>query len=215
MSALGPVDPAVLATFLLVASLVVVSPGPDSLLILRNTLLSGRRTGFATVIGVQIGLIGHTAAAVLGLSAAVASSPDLFRLIAIAGAAYLAWLGIDSFRGRAVPIGREVDHGRIVSPGRGLRDAALTNLLNPKVILLFVALMPNFVDVARGRVPLQLLVLAIALILINIVWQTSLWGAAHGLRRHLAAPRTQRAIAWTTGAVLFGFAIAMLADHLG
>ena len=136
----------------------VMSPGPDIVLVLRYTISSGRGVGSAAVAGVQLGLAGHTLLAVVGLSVVIASSPNLFALIAIAGAIYIAWLGIQGIRMGIVRI--EEVTGAGISHAKALRDAMLTNLLNPKVILLFLALVPNFVDVDRGHVTSQLVVLA-------------------------------------------------------
>lgn len=207
-----PIDWPILGTFALAAGAVVVSPGPDTVLILRNTLTSGRDVGLATVVGVQLGLVGHTLLAVAGISVIIASSPILFRLVAIAGAGYLAWIGIQGFRDRGpLTLGTA---GSAVDAARGLRDAILCNLLNPKVILLFLALFPNFVDTARGDTSAQLVTLAATLMTINVLWQAPLALAAQAVRRWLDRPGIQRAIARGTGAVLILLAGLMLYENL-
>lgn len=190
----------------------VMSPGPDTVLVLRYTISSGRGVGSAAVAGVQLGLAGHTLLAVVGLSVVIASSPNLFALIAIAGAIYIAWLGIQRIRMGIVRI--EEVTGAGISHAKALRDAMLTNLLNPKVILLFLALVPNFVDVDRGHVTSQLVVLGITLIIVNTLWQLPLAFAAGWILKLLDQPRTQRIINWTTGTVLIGIAIHMLVEHV-
>ncbi len=207
-----PIDWTVLGTFALTVGAVVVSPGPDTLLIIRNTLTSGRDVGLATVAGVQLGLAVHTLLAVAGISAVIASSPFLFRLVAVAGALYLAWIGLQGFRdGGALTLG---SGGPRVTRARGLRDAILCNVLNPKVILLFLALFPNFIDPARADVTAQLLTLAVTLVAINILWQAPLALAAQAVRRWLDSPGVQRMIARGTGAVLVGLAGLMLYENL-
>ncbi len=103
-------------------------------------------------------------------------------------------------------------------PGVGvaaaLRDAILCNLLNPKVIVLFLALLPNFVRPDRGDVNLQLLTLALVLVAINVAWQAPLAWAAVAVRRRLARPAVQKAVNAATGACLMGFALLMLWQHL-
>jgi threonine/homoserine/homoserine lactone efflux protein len=207
-----PVDQVTLAAFVVVISAVVISPGPDTMLILRTTMTGGQRAGLATVAGVQAGLVVHTTLAVLGLTLVIASSPALFKAIAVAGALYLAWLAIEGVRAGAVPL----DEARPVPPGglKAARDAMLTNLLNPKVILVFLALMPNFVNVDKGRVPLQLAILGVVLILVNIVWQVPLSLAAEGLRRWIGTRKVHRAVNWGSGAVLMLFAAALLHEHI-
>ena len=206
-----PIDPTTFVTFLLTASVVVLTPGPDTLLILRYTLSSGRNVGLATVAGVQVGLLGHTALAVLGISVLIASNPLLFKAVALAGATYIGWIGIQGFR----------EHGLLhvgatgkppVSSAKAFRDAVLTNLLNPKVILLFLALFPNFVDRTSSRV--QLIFLAVGLIVINVVWQAPLAFAAEAVRRWLKNPRTYKWVTHGTGGLLIALALAMFYENL-
>lgn len=207
-----PVEAATLGAFVIAVAAVVVSPGPDTMIILRYALASGRRAGFAAVAGVQLGLMVHTVLAVLGVSLIIASSPVLFKLVAVAGAAYLAWLGVQGFRGAAA-----------FTPGGGrpsadlakaCRDAILTNLLNPKVILLFLALFPNFVDAGRDDVPAQLVTLAVVLIVVNVIWQAPLAWAAEAIGRWLGRPGVGLWVSRITGSVLLAFAALLLYQHL-
>jgi len=205
-----------------VALAAILSPGPDTLLILRATMGAdidsspGRRYGhgFAALIGVQIGLLGHLAAAVFGLSLLLLAVPLALKGIALAGALYLCWLGYRNLRGAAAP-----DQAGLARPGASgaltvCRDAILTNLLNPKVILLFIALMPGFVAPGRASVPLQLALLGVSIILLNICWQGALVLAAGRARRWLARAGVQRGLAIATGLVFFAFAALMLAEFV-
>lgn len=207
-----PVDPAMLAAFALTVAAIVVSPGPDTMLILRYALTSGPRAAFAAVFGVQLGLLVHTALAAAGVSVLIATSPVLFRMVAVAGAGYLAWLGIQGLRGSGA---FGIDGAQVAaSPAKACRDALVTNLLNPKVIILFLALFPNFVVTARQDVTAQLLTLTATLIVINVAWQAPLAWLAKEARRFLTRPRVQRAVSAGTGAVLLAFAALMLYEHL-
>ncbi len=207
-----PVDPATLAAFAATALAIVVSPGPDTLLIVRYGLISGHRAALAAVLGVQLGLVLHTLMAVAGLSVLIAASPDLFRAIAVAGAAYLAWLGLQGLRGPGAFV-IEADRPS-VSAVKACRDAILTNVLNPKVIVLFLALFPNFVVLDRTDVTAQFLTLSGVLIAINVAWQAPLAWIAKEARRWLGRPRVQRWVSGLTGGVLMAFAALMLYDHL-
>ncbi|CAA6603530.1 Homoserine/threonine efflux protein [Rhodospirillaceae bacterium LM-1] len=206
-----PVSAPLLSGFAAVALAIVVSPGPDTLLILRHTLTSGRGTGFATVFGVQVGVAIHTLAAALGLTLLIAGSPVLFRFVALAGAAYLGWLGIQAWKSAALDFAQDAADG--VLPWQGFRDAILTNLLNPKVIVLFLALMPGFVEPEKGHVGLQMVTLGLLLVVINTVWQVGLALAAGWARGHLLKPLWQKAINRASGAVFMAFAILMLVEH--
>ncbi len=209
---MGPFDIATLGGFAVAAGAVVVSPGPDTLLMLRYSLTSGRGVGLATVAGIQIGLIGHTLLAVTGISVMVASSPTLFRAVAVLGAAYIGWLGWQGLRGTGGISG--IDGGGTVTAGKGLRDGIFCNLLNPKVILLFLALFPHFVHVERGQVTLQLATLAALLIAINILWQAPLAWAADRARHWIGRETVRMAITRGTGAAFLLFAALMLYEHL-
>jgi len=208
-----PIELPVLGAFIIASGAIVMSPGPDTILIIRYTLSSGQRVGFATVFGVQLGLLVHTALAVAGVSVIIASSPALFRMVAIAGAAYLGWLGIQGFRGGGSALSIN-GGGSVVGSAKACRDAILTNILNPKVIDLFLALFPNFVEPSRGNTTGQLITLAVTLIVINIFWQAPLAWAAERFRRWLGKPSVQLAVNRGTGLVLLAFATLMLYEHL-
>jgi threonine/homoserine/homoserine lactone efflux protein len=131
----------------------------------------------------------------------------------VAGALYLAWLGWQSFRAGVLPLD-SVAGATAVIPAKAFRDALLTNVLNPKVVLLFLALMPQFLRDNGWSVPTQLGFLGIVLILVNTVWQTMLAVLANGIRQWLGRPIIQRVVSWATGAVLVAFAALMLRDFV-
>jgi threonine/homoserine/homoserine lactone efflux protein len=205
-----PVDLATLGAFAVAAGAIAVSPGPDTMLILRYALTSGRAAGLAAVAGVQIGLVVHTALAAAGVSALIASSPVLFKGLAVAGAAYLAWLGLQGFHSQgALGIGYAARAGA----GRACRAAILCNVLNPKVIVLFLALYPNFLAIGRGDVAAQVAALSAVLIAINVAWQVALVCGAEFARRWLMRPKVQRTVGRVTGGILIAFAAIMLWEH--
>lgn len=206
-----PVDAGTLLAFILTAGAIVLSPGPDTVLILRYALNSGRNVGIATVLGVQIGLLGHTMLAIFGISVIVASSPVLFKLVATFGAAYLAWLGIQGLRGSTLKF---ESGGKVLGWKRAMIDAIICNLLNPKVIILFLALLPNFVHPQKGQLALQLVILAIVLIAMNLLWQMPLVWAAGAVKKWLSRPRVQKTVNATAGAFLLFFSGLMLWEHL-
>lgn len=208
-----PVDPAILIAFLIAASVIVISPGPDTVLIIRYTMTSGGRVGMVTMAGVQLGLAIHTIAAAAGLSLIVAASPVLFKGVAIAGAAYIAFLGYQALRAGGGELGLTGD-GPPAGVHKAWRDAMTTNVFNPKIILLFLALMPGFVVVEKGNTPAQLAVLGAALIAINIVWQTALVVAAERMRHWLVTPSAAKGISVVTGLILVALAAGMIWTHV-
>ncbi len=207
-----PVETSVLGAFVIAVTALVMSPGPDTMVILRHALTSGRKSGLAAVAGVQLGLIVHTALAVVGISLIIASSPVLFKSMALAGAAYLAWLGVQSLRDTGDLAMAEARSA--AGWARACRDGALSNLLNPKVIMLCLALFPNFVKTARGDVAAQLITLAVVLIVINVLWQAPIAWAAETVRRWLGRASVRRAVSRLSGAVLLAFAALMIYQHL-
>ena len=208
-----PIDTTTLFAFILTASVIVLTPGPDTLIILRNAISSGPRVGLVTVAGVQFGLVGHTALAVLGISVLIASTPWLFKAVALAGAAYIGWMGVQSFMPHGLlHVGAS---GKPAVRGiKAFRDATLCNLLNPKVILLFLALFPNFVDRTRDDVPAQLITLSLTLIILNTLWQTPIAMAAEPVRRWLKNPRIYKTVMYSTGTLLIIVAVMMIVENL-
>jgi RhtB (resistance to homoserine/threonine) family protein len=140
-------DSQVLA-FALLAALMTMSPGADTLLVVRNVLRGGRRDGIATALGICSGLYVHALLSALGLSVILMHSATAFMALKFAGAAYLVWLGVQSLRAaaRRLPATDAADPGAARVPAlRSWREGFLTNLLNPKVIVFYLALLPQFI----------------------------------------------------------------------
>ncbi|QKW38833.1 LysE family translocator [Actinomadura sp. NAK00032] len=155
-----------LPLFLLAALALVAIPGPNHLYITARSIGEGRRAGVASALGVETGTLVHIAAAAAGLSAVVAASATAFGFLRYAGAAYLLYLAYRTFRG-----GDDLAETRLrPRPIRRVYlDGALVNVLNPKVVLFFLAFLPQFVDRDAGAVPLQIAVMGLVLVLIGLV----------------------------------------------
>ena len=198
--------------FLLVAVALVVSPGPDSLLIVRNTLICNRRIGLATVGGVQCGVACHAGLSIVGLSLLLYASETAFGLLAVAGSLYLAWLGLAVIRSG----GAFIDDSELppLSARQAFRQGMLCNLLNPKVLTLFIVLMPSFVgeDSALSR-PLQIVTLSLILLAVNIPFQVVLTLLAERILAQWRSPSVGRAIQWMIGGSLIVIAVLMFFDH--
>ena len=206
-----PVDISTLGAFLLAVTALVLSPGPDTLIILRYTLSSGPRVGLMAVAGVQTGLVVHTLLAVFGVSVLIATSPLLFKMVAAAGAIYLAWIGVQGFRdGGMLNIS---GNKPAVSGVKAYRDAIACNVLNPKVVLMFIALLPNFVDPERGNVSGQMITFGLSLIILNSLWQAPLALAAEAIRRWLLNPFTYKMVTRGTGVLLLAIALMMIYEN--
>ena len=149
-----------LGLFISAALVLLVVPGPAVLYIFARSVEQGRLAGFVSILGIHTATLVHVAAAALGLSAVLASSALAFGVAKYAGAAYLVWLGLRKIFGReeSSDIGVTV-HGQ--EHWRLFRDGFVVNLFNPKTALFFLAFLPQFVDIDRGHVAMQIAVLGL------------------------------------------------------
>lgn len=192
--------------FTAVALLIVMVPGVDSLLVLKNTMVHGKKAGYFTMIGIIFSLFIWTALAVFGLATLVSKSMLLFNIVKYAGAAYLVWLGIQSWRARAQnkelhntePNDESKDKN---SSFNCLTQGITTDLLNPKTLLLYVTLMPQFID-PSANINMQLILLAFILVILSIVWLTIVILVINIIRKWFMKPTVQAAFNKTTGIVL-------------
>jgi threonine/homoserine/homoserine lactone efflux protein len=141
--------------FLAAAILITLAPGPDNLMVLGLGMARGRRAGIAFGLGCAIGCLSHTLLAALGISALIAASDWAFSALKIVGGGYLLWLGIQALR-RARPV--RAGNAVTISPlkaGRLFVKGLLANAINPKVILFFLAFLPQFVEAGRGSAAVQ------------------------------------------------------------
>ena len=136
-----------------------VTPGPDMLYVIARSSSEGRNAGIASALGIGAGTLVHIAALALGLSALLAAVPLAYDAIRWAGAAYLVWLGVRAIREASDAAERVALEP--ASPGAIFRQGMLTNVLNPKVALFFLAFLPQFVDPDRGSAVLQIIALGL------------------------------------------------------
>ena len=195
-----------LAGFIAVATLVVVTPGPDMTLVARNTFAGGRPSGLATSAGTCSGLLVHATAAALGLSAVLLASSQAFTVVKIAGAAYLIFLGIRTILGAR----RETSfrNGAKVDPWAAYRQGILTNVLNPKVAIFFLSLLPQFVEPGPGFT-WRLLVLSGLFVVMGSVWLTIYTIALHAVSGFVGRPRVKTIIESVTGSVLMALGVRL------
>jgi threonine/homoserine/homoserine lactone efflux protein len=149
--------PSTLALFALAALALIAIPGPNMVYVATRSMSEGRRSGFASALGLLTGTLVNVIAAAAGLSALIASSATAYDVLRYLGAAYLVFLGVKALRGRGSGSGAVAP--RPVSLARAYRQAIVVQLLNPKVALFFLAFLPQFVDPERGPVWTQVLVL--------------------------------------------------------
>ena len=205
-----------LIPFIAVAGLLVITPGVDMTLVTRNALRGGRATALATALGVNLGVAVWVLAAALGLAAVVQSSQTVFDAVRLAGAAYLVVLGVRSLLGsRHSRSSDAIDAAdrRFADRRRpAFRQGLTSNLLNPKMAVLFTSLLPQFID--RGADPLGgLLLLGAIFNLLGLIWLTAFALAVARFRTALARPRVRRVQEWLTGCVLIALGIRVAIER--
>jgi threonine/homoserine/homoserine lactone efflux protein len=202
------VDPNFIA-FLGVAVVVVVTPGPDMLLVMRNTLAAGRAVGTATVSGVIVGILTWGLLAAVGVAAVLAASAVAFAALKLAGAAYLVYLGVAALRGHpdSVETGTPTATSLRAAVAQGFVSAAL----NPKLGVFFLTLLPQFID-ASGSV-WNSLALAAVFAATGLAWLLVFTQLVGWLGDALARAPIRRRIQQATGVVLIGLGIRVAADR--
>ena len=203
---------AAVLTFTLVAAVLTLTPGLDTALVLRAALTQSRREAFATAAGIVAGLFVWGAAAAIGVSALLTASELAFDVLRYAGAAYLVIFGIRMLV-RAARSRKEPDAAPAaarVSPWGAARMGLGTNLLNPKVGVFYIALLPQFVPSGSDPLPVGLLLTGVHAVL-TLVWFAVLIAFAGVLSRWLRGPTAARGIDGVTGVTLVGFGLRLAA----
>jgi len=192
-----------LLAYFAVSALLIVTPGPDTALVVRNALRSGPRSASLTALGVAAGSAVWAFASLLGLAVILEASAVAFALLKLAGAAYLCYLGARSVLG-----GGTVHRARVAMPHRtAFTQGLLNNLLNPKAAVIFVAVMPQFI--APGDPPGRFVLMLAGYEAIMLVW-LNLYAVALGrIGRTAAADRVRRIFDRAIGAILIGLGLRL------
>ncbi|MCZ2820748.1 LysE family translocator [Modestobacter sp. VKM Ac-2977] len=191
----------------------VLTPGPNMIYLVSRSITQGRRAGFISLLGVAAGFFVYLAAAAAGLAAVFVAVPAAYTALKLAGAAYLLYLawqavrpgGTNAFAPRELPVDR---------PRRLFAMGLFTNLLNPKIAVLYVSLLPQFIDPDGAPVALQSLVLGLTQIAIALTVNGLIVVFAGGLARFLSArPTWMRVQRYLMGGVLGALAVKLATDR--
>jgi threonine/homoserine/homoserine lactone efflux protein len=194
-----------LLTFALASVALIALPGPTVLFVIGRSLALGRLGGFLSVLGNALGMVPVIAAVALGLGAIVTESIVVFTVIKFVGAAYIVYLGIQAIRHRRT-VARDIGVSTATkSNWRLLAEGSVVGISNPKSIVFFVAVLPQFVDYSAGAVPLQLLTLGIVFVVLALLGD-SVWALAAGSARDWFAksPRRMEHLSATGGVMMIG-----------
>jgi RhtB (resistance to homoserine/threonine) family protein len=190
--------------FLAAGILLNLTPGPDTVYILGRSIAQGREAGIASALGISLGSIFHTCAAALGLSAILATSAVTFAAIKLLGGAYLIFLGLKMFFERSGQLSLPSNFRRRTTAA-AFRQGVLTNVLNPKVALFFLAFLPQFIDPASGTKVLAFLFLGLTFVTTGTIWCFILAWFASAFSERLRANETVAQWLNRTAGALFVF----------
>ena len=202
--------------FLAIATLLALTPGPDTALLTRNALVGGRRVGVFTILGIGSGLVVWTLAASVGIAAVLRASEPAFLAVKVVGSVYLVFLGAQALWGAIRGIGPRV---RLAAAGTNrirsrlaFRQGAVCNLGNPKIAIFFTSFLPQF---ARGKHPsfAALLLLALAFSAIGLVWLSVYNLVLAKAGDFLRQPTVRRVVEAITGTALVGFGVSLALEH--
>ena len=202
--------------FLVAITLLSLSPGVDTLLVIRNTARGGVRDGVLTSLAICCGLFVHAAVSALGISLILLQSAWAFQLLKLAGAAYLVWLGVQGLlaarRGQGLPVAGVSGERRPVPMWRPLREGLLSNVLNPKTVVFYMAFLPQFIAPGDPALAKSLFLAGVHFVIANI-WQVGVALMVGGAGRLLASRAFARWLNGATGAVLIAFGIKLALER--
>ncbi|MEW2624971.1 LysE family translocator [Streptomyces sp. NPDC048106] len=205
-----------LLAFALASAVLIVVPGPGVLFVVGRAIAHGRRTALATVLGHAAGNYVAAACVAFGLGALLERSAAVFLALKAIGAAYLVWLGIQAIRQRRTLAGAFDDEAAPRSARRALREGFVVGVTNPKALILFGAVLPQFVDRAGGHASQQMLLFSVVSVGIGLV-SDSAWGvAASGVRTWFArSPRRYELLGGAGGLAMIGVGVTVAVTGRG
>ncbi|EGR4436569.1 LysE family translocator [Vibrio cholerae] len=200
--------------FLIAITILTLTPGLDTALVIRNTSRAGFADGCTTSLGICFGLFVHATFSAIGISAILAQSAELFQIVKMVGAAYLIWLGISSLRS-LMKTGQDIEVASLAHAQfrltRSLREGFLSNVLNPKTAVFYLAFLPQFINPDYSPLA-QSLLMALIHFAIAMVWQCGLAGALSSAKNLLKNASFMRWMEGTTGVVLVALGIKLLLE---
>jgi len=201
--------------FLVAITLLSVAPGADTVMVTRNSIRGGFKDGLVTSIGICSGLFVHAAISAAGVSLILLNSAYLFHVIKLVGAIYLIWMGLQSVlsavKGKIQAAAFDSD-GKKICIRRSLREGFLSNVLNPKTAVFYMAFLPQFIDPA-GNAFIQAQTLAVVHIVIAMIWQCLIAAVVDQAKTILSNPKVSRWFDGIVGTMLIGFGLKLALDR--
>ena len=209
--------PPELIAFCGVAAVLVVTPGPDMALVARNALVGGRSAVPVTVLGICAGIVIHAMGAAVGLSALLAASATTYAVVKIAGGSYLVYLGIQAWR---ASLREEGDTEWMLGPARrfaggsAFRQGFVSNVLNPKLVVFFISVLPGFTS-PDGSFFTQVVILALAFELLTIVWLLAYGAGVARVGEAMRRPGVRHLLERISGSVLVALGLRVASEGAG
>jgi RhtB (resistance to homoserine/threonine) family protein len=205
-----------LTTYLIAITLLTITPGVDTLLIIRNTARSGWRDGAVSSLGICSGLFVHAIISAVGISVILLQAAWAFSALKLVGAGYLVWLGISSWRKALKQESFEITNGAERGTGvplirRSLREGFLSNVLNPKTAIFYMAFLPQFINPAQSAL-MQSLFLAGLHFIIAMIWQCLLALMVKQFKSWLQRPRVSQIFDGVTGTVMIALGLRVASE---
>ncbi|MGF1763690.1 LysE family translocator [Aliivibrio kagoshimensis] len=200
--------------FLIAITLLTLTPGLDTALVIRNTSRAGWKDGVISSLGICSGLFVHALFSAIGISVLLLNSAWLFEAVKMLGAAYLIWLGVSSIRSARKSESMRFDAcaGSTLDMKRSFREGLLSNVLNPKTAIFYLAFLPQFIDPSYSAIA-QSMILAALHFMIAMVWQTIVALLVEKAKRIMANPAVNRRIESITGAVLIALGAQLIINR--
>jgi threonine/homoserine/homoserine lactone efflux protein len=206
--------PPELIAFCGVAAVLVVTPGPDMALVARNALVAGRSAVPVTVLGICAGIVIHAMAAAVGLSAVLQASATAYAVVKVAGGTYLVYLGIQAWR---ASMREEGDSEWMLGPARrfagggAFRQGFVSNVLNPKLVVFFISVLPGFTS-SDGSFFTQVVILGLAFELLTIVWLLAYGAGVARIGEAMRRPYVRHLLERVSGSVLIALGLKVAVD---
>ena len=206
--------PPELIAFSGVAAVLVVTPGPDMALVARNALVGGRAAVPVTVLGICAGIVVHAMAAAIGLSALLQASATAYAVVKVAGGVYLIYLGVQAWR---ASLSREGEGEWMLGPARrfaggsAFRQGFVSNVLNPKLVVFFISVLPGFTS-PDDPFFAQVVVLAAAFELLTVLWLFTYGTAVARIGDAMRSPRVRHLLERISGTVLIALGLKIAVD---
>lgn len=197
--------------FVIMAIMLIILPGPDTVVATNNTLTIGQKGGIQTVLGTCCALLIHTLAAIVGLSALIVKSAFLFTTVKYVGAIYLIYLGVKaiwSLKKKEAATISEIKTSRKDKHTSCFRQGFLTNMLNPKVAIFFLTFLPQFVNTEKSILP-QFLIMGLTYAVLTAIWLLLYVYLINQISTFMNKPATKKVIQGISGIALIGFGIKL------